>query len=300
MGKPVTLSLGEVLWDILPDGKALGGAPSNVAWHTNQLGADAHIVSAVGDDELGREILDALRNMNLDVSTIAVLPGIPTSTVDAHLDAAGNATYTIHENVAWDHLPVTDEILAIASEAQGVNYGSLGQRHATGRATTHAILDAVSPDAVKIFDLNLRKPFIDKDILDAGMERATVVKMNHDELPAICAMFHWAETPEEGMQQLLQAYPNVRHLIVTKADQGAWWQTRDELHYMQPPKPEKMVDTIGAGDSVTAVAMMGLLKGWKEADILETAMKVASFVCSRRGGTPELPASLKGPFLDTP
>lgn len=298
MTHPLTLSLGEVLWDILPDGKALGGAPSNVAWECSQLGAESHIVSAVGDDDLGHEIIDALKKKNLDTETIAVLPGIPTSTVDAHLDAKGNATYTIHENVAWDHLPVTDAVLDVAARAQAINFGSLAQRHEVGRATTHAILDAIAPNAVKIFDLNLRPPFIDRDILDLGMQRATVVKMNHDELPAIAKLFQWTETPEDGMVQLMQAYPNVHHVVVTKADQGAWWRTRDELHFRKSPKPEVMRDTIGAGDSVTAVCMMGLLKKWKEPDILEAAMNIASYVCSQRGGMPELPAGLKNAFLE--
>lgn len=297
MTKPLTLSLGEVLWDILPDGKAIGGAPSNVAWECSQLGAESHIVSAVGDDNLGREILDTLKKKNLDTSTIAVLPGIPTSTVDAHLDAKGNATYTIHENVAWDHLPVTDQILDLASRAQAINYGSLAQRNAVGRAATHAILDAINPAAVKVFDVNLRPPFIDREVLHLGMQRANVIKMNHDELPAIAKLFGWAEAPEDSMTQLLQAYPNVGHVVVTKADQGGWWRTRDELHARKSPKPEVMRDTIGAGDSVTAVCMMGLLKGWNEPDILEAAMSVASFVCSQRGGMPELAPELKNAFL---
>ena len=294
---PLTISLGEILWDVLPDGKVLGGAPSNVAWHAAQLGADAHVVSAVGDDDLGHEILDSLRAMRLDVGTIAVLPGIRTSTVDAVLDASGNATYTIHENVAWDHLPVTDAVLALAARADAINFGSLGQRHAAGRASTHAILDAVGPDAIKIFDINLRPPFIDRGILDAGLARATVVKMNHDELPILAGMFGWAGDPEAGMGQLLEAYPGVRHLVVTKGADGAWWRTRKELHTMRPPAVEKLQDTIGAGDSVTAACMMGLLRGWREADILKAAMDISSFVCSRRGGTPELPNKIKDQFL---
>lgn len=297
MTKPLTLSLGELLWDILPDGKAIGGAPSNVAWECSQLGAEAHIVSAVGDDDLGREILDTLKQKNLDTATIAMLPGIPTSTVDAHIDANGNATYTIHENVAWDHQPVTEQMLDLASRAQAINYGSLAQRNAVGRASTHAILDAISPDAVKVFDVNLRPPYIDREVLHLGMQRATVIKMNHDELPTIAGLFQWTAAPEDAMAQLLQAYPNVRHVVVTKADQGAWWRTRDTLHAMKSPKPEVMRDTIGAGDSVTAVCMMGLLKGWKEPDILEAAMNVASFVCSQRGGMPELSPGLKNAFL---
>lgn len=297
MSKPLILSLGEVLWDVLPDGRTLGGAPSNVAWQAAQLGGEAHIVSAVGDDDLGREAIDKLKKMGLGTSTIAVLQGIPTSTVDAKLDSSGAATYTIHENVAWDHLPVSDEVLNLAAEAKGMNFGSLAQRNDVGKASTHAILDIVNPDAVKVFDVNLRPPFIDKNVLDSGMSRATVVKMNHDELPQIAGMFGWTATPEAAVLQLLAAYPNVRHVVVTKADEGAWWQPRDKALIHRKPTPvEKIADTIGAGDSVTAAIMMGLLKGWKEEDILDRAMEIASFVCSQRGGMPELPAALKSKF----
>lgn len=297
MKKPLTIALGEVLWDVLPDGKSLGGAPTNVAWHAAQLGADAHVISAVGDDPLGREILDNLKRMRLDVSTVSILPGVPTSTVDARLDAAGNATYTIHENVAWDHLPATADMLALAARADAVNFGSLAQRHPTGRASTHAILDAVNPDAIKVFDINLRPPFIDKEILDAGLRKATVIKMNNDELPVLAGMFGWTGEPESAMTRLLEAYPGVRHLVVTKGADGAWWRSREKLHFKAPPPVERMCDTIGAGDSVTAACMLGLLKGWREDDILAAAMNIASFVCSSRGGTPELPDRIKDQFL---
>lgn len=298
MSKPLILSLGEVLWDVFPDGKTLGGAPANVAWQVSQMGAQAHIVSAVGDDELGREAISRLKKMGLGISTISVLQGVPTSTVDARIDSSGAATYTIHENVAWDHLPVTDEVLNLAAEANGMNYGSLAQRGELGRASTHAILDIINPDAVKVFDVNLRPPFIDKAVLDTGMARATVVKMNHDELPQIGHMFGWTPTPEATVVQLLEAYPGVGHVVVTKADEGAWWQPRGKrLIHRKPPKPEKIVDTVGAGDAVTAVIMMGLLKGWREGDILDSAMEVASFVCTQRGGTPELPEALREKFL---
>ena len=297
MSNPVTISLGEILWDVLPDGKTLGGAPANVAWHLSRLGAEAHIVSAIGNDDLGREILATLAEKDLDTATIAVLDGVPTSTVTASLDAGGNASYTIHENVAWDHLPLSDAVLKLAATARAVNYGSLGQRHPIGRATTHAILDAVDPDAVKVFDVNLRPPFIDRDTLDLGLSRATVVKMNHDELPQISAMFGWTPAPEPAMLQLLEAYPNLRHVLVTKGGDGAWWQTRETLHHRLPPKPSRLADTIGAGDSVTAAAIMGLLKGWDAEKILDSAMAIASYVCTQRGGMPVLPEALTRVFL---
>jgi fructokinase len=297
-GKPLTVSLGEVLWDILPDGKALGGAPTNVAWHAAQLGADAHVVSAVGDDDLGMEILRRLREMRLNVTVVATIGDRPTSTVEARLDDRGNASYVIHENVAWDHLPVSPEILALAARADAVNFGSLAQRHPAARKSTLAILDAANPDAIRIFDINLRPPFIDRDVLDGGLRRASVVKMNEDELPVLADLFSWDGTPETAMARLLGDYPNLRHAIVTRGCNGAWWRTRERLIARRPAGCAKVVDTIGAGDSVTAASMMGLLKGWDEERILETALEIASFVCGSRGGTPELPAELKAAFLE--
>ena len=292
MAKPLTLSLGEILWDVLPGGKALGGAPANAAWHLSQLGADARIVSAVGDDELGREILDRLSAMGLDAGCVSVLPGVPTSTVDAVVGPDGAATYTIHENAAWDTLPVSRDVLALAARADAVNFGSLAQRSAAGRAATHACLDAANPDAIKLFDINLRPPFIDAETLDRSLSRATVAKMNHDELPALSGLFGWTRAPENAMARLMEAYPNLRHVVVTRAENGAWWRTWDTLYTCPSGKIKTLVDTIGAGDCVTAAVAMGLLKHWKPQQILETAMEAAAFVCGSRGGTPELPAAL--------
>lgn len=295
--KPVTMSLGEVLWDMLPDGKALGGSPTNVAWHAAQLGADAHVVSSVGRDDLGTEILDRLKEMRLDISAIAIIPDKPTSTVDAILDAHGNATYVIRDNVAWDCLPLSDISLAIAKRASAINFGSLSQRSETSRNATRALLDAAPPDSIRIFDINLRPPFILPDVLDGGMKRSTVVKMNDDELPVISKAFDWPERHEDALERMFSQYPNLKHAIITRGAKGAWWYNGKQLFEEQPQTKVAVVDTIGAGDSVTAAAMMGLLNGWNEETILKTALKVASFVCSNRGGTPELSAEVKAPFM---
>ncbi len=295
--KPLTLSLGEVLWDMLPDGKALGGAPTNVAWHASQLGADAHVVSAVGDDSLGKEILVQLNDMGLKLNAVATVPGKKTGTVEASLDAGGNASYVIHENVAWDFLPVTPEILDLASRADAVNFGSLAQRTALGQEATQTILAAVKPEAWRVFDINLRAPFVYKNVLDGGMRLANVLKMNKEELPLVAGMFGWTDQPEAAISQLLAAYPNINHVIVTQGSEGAWWHDTDTLHRVGPGKCDTVMDTIGAGDSVTAGSMMGLLKGWPVETIVANALDIAAFVCGSRGGTPELPPSLTEKFL---
>lgn len=294
--KPVTMSLGEVLWDILPDGKSLGGAPTNAAWHLAQLGADAHVVSAVGEDALGGEILDRLRAKHLNVETIVTIKDKPTSTVEARLSPEGNATYVIHEDVAWDHMPVSDDILAIARKCQAVNFGSLAQRGDKGRQSTRAILDATPTEAIRVFDINLRPPFIHKEVLADGLARAAVVKMNETELPVLAELFGWSDRPEAAIEEMLGKYANLAHAVITRGPEGAWWHDRKRLIKRKPTSNPKVQDTIGAGDSVTASTMMGLLKGWEADRILETALEIASFVVSSRGGMPELPASLKNLF----
>ena len=295
--KPATLSIGEVLWDVLPDGKALGGSPTNVAWHCAQLGADAHVASAIGEDALGGEILEILKAMPLDLSALAVIHDKPTSTVDAILDANGNASYVFQADIAWDALPASPEALSIAAKANGVNFGSLSQRGDMTHASTLAILDATPADCLRIFDINLRPPFFSKKVLAAGMARATVIKMNDDELPVVADIFDWKGEPEDAMNAMFTAYPNLKHAVVTRGPNGAWWHNRERLIEKRPAANIKAVDTIGAGDSFTASVMLGLLKGWDEEAIMEAALAIASFVCTSRGATPELPEALTAPFL---
>ncbi|MCC8181018.1 MAG: carbohydrate kinase [Planctomycetes bacterium] len=297
INKPVTMSLGEVLWDVLPDGRELGGSPTNAAWHAAQLGADAHVVTAIGDDELGREAKALLLEKKLNLDATVVLPDKPTSTVDAILSPEGNATYVIHEDVAWDYLPLSDDMLALAKTVQGVNYGSLSQRAPHSKATTLAILDATPAGAIREFDINLRPPFIYREVLDDGLKRANVVKMNEQELPVIAKIFAWSDREEQAIEDLLQAYPNLNHAVITRGPDGAWWHNRKQLFKRHPRTCPQVVDTIGAGDSVTASVMMGLLKGWEEEAILEAALEIATFVCTQRGGMPQLPDELKAPFL---
>lgn len=292
-GKPLTLSIGEILWDMLPTGKLLGGAPCNVAWHLAQFGAEARVVTAVGDDDQGREIAERLKAMRMNLDTMAVLPDKPTSTVDATLGPDGSATYVIHENVAPDFLPVTPLALSLAGKARAVNFGSLAQRSPVGRKSTLALLDATPADCIRVFDINLRPPFINKDVLLAGFARAAAVKMNDDEIEVLAGMFGWPEGVERRIEALFGAFPHVRHVIVTRGSKGAWWHNRERLFEKAPTGKVKVADTIGAGDSFTASVIAGLLKGLAVEAIMEAALAVAAFVCGRSGGTPELPVELK-------
>lgn len=291
-GKPVTLSLGEVLWDMLPDGKALGGAPANVARHLAQFGFEAHLVSAVGGDGLGREAVASLSAMGVKTDRVAVVEGADTGTVDVVLTGAGNACYVIHEGVAWDHTPLTAETLALAKRARAINFGSLGFRCETSRRTGFAVLEAAPADCLRVFDFNLRPPFVYQGLVQRLVENATVVKMNEEELAATADIFYFSKTPECAIGDLLNWNPYLEHVIVTRGEKGAWWHNRRTLLERRPAGGARVADTIGAGDSFTAAVIAGLLRGMGEEETLEAALAVASFVCTRRGGMPELPSEL--------
>lgn len=301
-GKNVTLvSVGEILWDVLPDGRLLGGAPANVAWHALQMGADAYIASAVGDDADGREILARLRAMGMDTETVSVVGDKPTSTVDAMVDAAGNARYRIHEDVAWDSLPVTPAVAALAARADILAFGSLAQRSPASAAAIRGILDAASGRTLRVFDINLRPPHFTGATLVAGLERADVLKMNDEELPVVADLFGLPGEEEEAtLAGIVRRHPNLRCVIVTCGPGGALWYDRDGTVRMPPPETVEVIDTVGAGDSFTAAAALGLLKGWDKEAILSRALRTASFVCSQRGATPELPREIKQLFAERP
>lgn len=291
--RPLTISLGEILWDCLPTGKLLGGAPANVGWHAKQLGADARVVSAVGDDELGHEILRRLDEMGLGHETVEVIKDKPTSTVDAVLDAHGVPTYTIHKDVAWDVMPATAKAINLAKTAKAINFGSLYQRSGNGRKVTRAILLATPADCLRVFDINLRPPFVYPDVIKDTLELTTVVKLNHEELAYLANHFSWPDDPRSALEELRKNYPNIKHAVVTRGPDGVWWMSADGF-YSCPGKKVKVVDTIGAGDSFTAVIIMGLLAGRPVDRIMEAALTVAGFVCSQPGATPVLPPELAG------
>jgi fructokinase len=182
VSQPLVVGIGELLWDLLPDGKQMGGAPANFAYHARALGAASVIVSAVGDDRSGREILEELGRRGLERSGIAVVSGAPTGTVTVALDAGGIPHYTIHEGVAWDVIPWTAGLGDLAARADAVCFGSLAQRSPVSRATIGAFLDATRPDCLRVLDLNLRQSYFSRDIVVGLLGRATVLKLNDEEL----------------------------------------------------------------------------------------------------------------------
>jgi len=306
------VGVGEVLWDLFPTGPLLGGAPANFAYHAHALGAQVQLVTRVGNDELGREILQRFRGMDLSDATVQVDETAPTGTVRVQLSGNGLAHFTIQENVAWDLIALTNEALAAVRRADAICFGSLAQRSEKSRETIRQLVAAAPASALKVFDINLRQTFYSIEVIEESLRWANVLKLNEDELPTLASMFGaggaaenqddsaaskrtGASAPHEvqpyEIQRLAWAFdlklvaltrgPKGSLLYQVSGDQGRWSDCG--------PRPVKVVDTVGAGDSFTAALVLGLLLKMDLDEINSIANDVAGYVCSQAGGTPELP-----------
>ena len=287
---PIIVGLGEVLWDLFPDGKQLGGAPANFAWHAQCLGAAGAVVSAVGDDELGREILARLDAMHLDRSHVAVDARRPTGTVTVALDAGGKPHYTINEQVAWDYIPATDGVLALAGRADAVCFGSLAQRASASRRTIRAFLAAVRPGCIRLFDINLRKPFIDRRAIVESLGLTDVLKLSDDEMPVLADLLKLPGSETEFLAAMIDRF-GLDMVILTKGRHGSRLRT-PKADCSRAGIETVVADTVGAGDSFNAAVVMGLLAGHDIERINDYANRLAAFVCSQKGATPRPPAAL--------
>jgi len=289
------IGLGEILWDMLPDGKVLGGAPANFACHARFLGAEGIAISAIGDDDLGREILDVLSGMGLSARTVAIDREHPTGTVSVHLDADGNPSYTIEENVAWDYIPADETLLAAAAEASAICFGSLAQRSEVSRRSIRAILDSADGGAIRIFDVNLRGDFYGPEVITESLEAASVLKVNDEELPVIASMLAIEGDTVRIAEQLTELY-SLDLVAVTRGPEGSLLlaEGRTSDH---PGHKTQVADTVGAGDAFTAAMVLGMLAGHDLDRINEQASRVAAFVCSQKGATPALGGDLAGLFV---
>jgi len=281
------VGLGEILWDMLPAGKKLGGAPANFAYHAQALGAKGVVVSCVGDDELGKEILSQLGGLGLDCRFIAVDKAHPTGTVTVKLDENGKADFTIHENVAWDFIPLDTGLLELAAQTDAVCFGSLCQRSEVSRDTVRRFLQATKPDCIRVLDINIRQSYYNKDIVHTMLQLSDVLKLNDEELPVVAKLLDMTGSETNIFSQLTERYA-LRLIALTRGEAGSrlYGRGEDSNH---PGFPAQVADTVGAGDSFTAAMTLGLLQG-KELDrINEDANRVASYVCTQSGATPRLP-----------
>jgi len=292
---PVVIGLGEILWDMLPEGKQLGGAPANFAYHARAAGADAQPVSCIGDDPLGREILDHLRRLGMPTDFVAIdAVNRPTGTVSVELDDAGKPTFTIHEDVAWDFIPEMPGLAELAARTDAVCYGSLAQRSPVSRATVRKFLNATPGECLRIFDINLRQHYYDVGIVTDSLDAADVLKLNDDELPVVAELLSMDGDAEEQelLDSLLHRF-NLKLIALTKGERGSTLFGHDGGSVLPGCKVE-IADTVGAGDAFTAVLAMGMLQGLDYNTINERANRIAAYVCSQAGATPVMPDSLVG------
>ena len=284
------IGLGEVLYDVLPEGAKLGGAPANFAYHASQFGFDAMAVSAVGNDALGDLALKTFDDNGLKY----IIPRVPypTGTVNISLDAGGVPTYTFTPDVAWDHIPFTPEMEAVAKEARAVCFGSLAQRSEATRKTIHQFLGATPADCLKIFDINLRGNFYNKEIIRENMQQANILKINDEELVTIGRLFDYPGLDMEEKCRLLLRRYHFKMVVLTCGTNGSYVFMPDgETSFMPTPKVE-VADTVGAGDSFTAAFTACLLAGKAIKEAHERAVKVSAFVCTQKGAMPKLPEEL--------
>lgn len=277
------VGLGEVLWDMLPEGKALGGAPCNFAYHACQIpGFEGWGVSAVGDDELGKEILDNLKEKNVNF----IIPVIdkPTGTVKITLDEKGVPNYEICEGVAWDHIPFTPEMEKLAKECDAVCFGALAQRNVVSADTIHQFLAAVPEKALKVFDINLRQDFYSKEVIERSLKIADILKINDEEVAVIKKMFDLEGTDEEALRKLKDMF-DLKMVVETMGAVGSYVFADGETSWVPTPKVE-VADTVGAGDSFTGAFIAELLDGKSIQDAHKRAVEVSAFVCTRHGAMP--------------
>jgi fructokinase len=290
MMKDTIVGIGEVLWDCLPEGRKLGGAPANFAYHVGQFGWQSSVVSAVGNDALGDEILQIFKEAKLanDIARV----NQPTGTVQVTLSADGIPSYEICENVAWDNIPWTDELVALAARTKAVCYGSLAQRSAVSRNTILRFIASMDEDTERIYDINLRQHFYNLQIVEENLRCATILKLNDDEISVVSKLLGLFDgSLEEQCRQILMLYPKLRIVILTCGAIGSYVFTANETSYIPTPKVE-VADTVGAGDSFTATFVAQILAGKTIREAHNKAVAVSAYVCTQNGAMPVIPSEL--------
>ncbi len=292
MDSTIVVGMGEALWDVLPEGKKIGGAPANFAYHVSQFGLNSRVVSAVGNDKLGAEILENFKEKNLNC-IIETIP-YPTGTVQVELDAGGVPCYEIKEGVAWDNIPYTVTLQELACHTRAICFGSLAQRSVVSRETINRFLDAMPKEenVLKIFDINLRQNFYTKDILCNSFQRCNVLKINDEELVTVSRMFGYPGIDLRDKCWILLAKYNLKMLILTCGVNGSYVFTPGKVSFVETPKIE-VADTVGAGDSFTAAFVSAILKGKSVPEAHKLAVDTSAFVCTQHGAMPILPDELK-------
>lgn len=282
--------IGELLWDVLPDGEVIGGAPVNFAYHVSALGAKGIPITTIGGDARGQKALAELQKRGIDIAAIAISDEYPTGYVSVVLDKEGKASYLFPDELAWDHLLINDYAARLNTRLDAICFGSLAQRSERSRQVIYEYLNSLRPETVKVFDINLRQDFYSGQVIENSLAQADILKLSEEELPVLADLLALQESSDTWLQVLIKRY-DLAMAILSRGDKGSLLLTPD--NYSEHPGIVTQVeDTIGAGDSFTAATIIGYLRGLPLDEINEQANRVAAYVCSQQGGMPHLPEFL--------
>ncbi len=290
------IGLGEVLWDLLPSGPEMGGAPANVACHARALGAHAAVITRVGNDHFGQAICRRFKQMGI-AGMVQVDESAPTGTVTVSLSDDGIPGFTIQERVAWDRLTTTPDALATIRTADAVCFGTLAQRSEPTRHAIQALVAAAPKEALRVFDVNLRQNFFSADIIEQSLRLANVLKLNESELSVLAGLFGLAGSARQQIEQLAGSH-ELQLVALTRGFRGSLLFQAGQWSDC-PSAPIKIADTVGAGDGFTAAMIIGMLHRIGLDEINEFADEVARHICSCAGATPPLPRDIGERFLST-
>lgn len=285
----IIVGLGEALWDCLPQGRQFGGAPANFAYQASQYGWRGFVVSAIGNDPLGDEVLQVISSKGLEHSTPRT--SYPTGTVQITLDGAGVPAYHICENVAWDHIPWTAELEQLAGQTRAACFGTLACRSDESRTTIFRFLDTMPDTAERVFDINLRQHYYSEEVIVQGLERATLLKLNDEEIEVMSRFFHLEGNMEAQCRTLLQRWSRLHTVILTCGVKGSYVFTRSEASFRPTPQVE-VADTVGAGDAFAACYVAQILNGKPVGEAHRRAVEASAYVCTQQGAMPVMPKSI--------
>lgn len=285
------VGIGEVLWDLLPQGKKAGGAPANFAYHVAQFDLNSCVVSAVGDDPLGDEITHIFEAKGLQ--QLITREPFPTGTVGVELDSNGIPQYEIREGVAWDNIPYTPKLDQLAKETRAVCFGSLAQRGSRTRTTIQQFLTNLPQEEEIwiVFDINIRQHFYTEEIIRSSLHLCNILKINDEELELVSQLFGLTESDSRERCLSLLSEFNLTMLILTCGVNGSYIFAHSEESFLPTPSVE-VKDTVGAGDSFTAAFVASLIKGKSIKEAHQTAVQTSAYVCTQEGAMPQLPPCL--------
>lgn len=285
------VGIGEALWDVLPEGRKIGGAPANFAYHISQFGLNGMAVSAVGKDALGDEITEIFEREKLGYHIERT--DFPTGTVEVTLDGAGIPQYDIKENVAWDNIHFTEELKEIAERTKAVCFGSLAQRNPVSRKTIREFLEAMpsGEECLRVFDINLRQSFYSEEVVRESIGKCNILKINDEELVKVKSMLGLKADTQDGLCEEILTLGGLRMLVLTCGAQGSKVFSAEGISALETPKVQ-VADTVGAGDSFTAAFVASILKGKSVREAHRTAVDVSAYVCTQKGAMPALPQGL--------